>query len=837
MIFRGLLIFVIFIFIAVEGQPGWAQDYLDIDPRVLEIDSQIKKDLEALATSEQRNASSESSQPSASAASPQAENPQRLEAIFEALDEIAAAQSESAIQSPEAPSQTIQTAEPKIKESSQDIVEDMDVPSPNKDKNLSNQSSVDEAVVVDKGIKPDRPIKSAKKMLKAQEDVDASGSTGGIAGSELELFEEIPMVITASKKLQPINKAPASVYVVTQEDIKQSGSIHLWDVLREVPGMDVAASTVGQADVSMRGFNDLLTNKTLLMVDGRSIYFPVQGLITWESLPIQMEEIDRIEVVKGPVASLYGPNANLGLINVITKTPEQMRGGIFSETGGSRGNTTRRYSAAYGDKKNDFGYKVSAGWKETDTIAQASSNYGGYDALDSVQGNALVSYDLDEDSKVSLSGGISQSLNKLYLARDASDLEWFYGPLDNTAIYTKFDYENGGFSSRFVWDYYKALINPLLLTGDILGQTFEGEVRYSFDIGDKNSFILGGGARGDYFKSSLFSIRDQDSYLANLYNIQKLSRGDRTRTQGNWNYFIQDEFKLTDQLSLIGSSRLDHFTLSGNNVSSRLAAVYNPTDKDTLRLSFGNSFRNPTLSDYYINTGLNPYPGILLEPIVVLSGNRNIKPEQYYTAEFGYKGSRLKGHFRPFFDLFYTQINNIIAIDPNTTLLSPVPYTFKFRNLGEANSKGGETGFEYDIIDNFTILGNAAYNKIIYSSITPVEYHSPEIKVNSGFKLKLFNDRLNTRFMVHHVWPTEYISKPSPGAIFGNSSGRLSSYVLADAYLGYKFKPNVEVSISGFNIFDDRHYEMSGVDSDSNGISGHGDLVGRRILGKLEVKF
>src|SRR5689334_17739334 len=88
------------------------------------------------------------------------------------------------------------------------------------------------------------------------------------ASTELALFEEIPMVVTPGKKLQPITEAPTSVYVVTQEDIKQSGSINLWDALREVPGLDVSTSTVGQPDVSMRGFNDPLANKTLLLVDG-----------------------------------------------------------------------------------------------------------------------------------------------------------------------------------------------------------------------------------------------------------------------------------------------------------------------------------------------------------------------------------------------------------------------------------------------------------------------------------------------------------------------------------------------------------------------------------------
>jgi len=221
------------------------------------------------------------------------------------------------------------------------------------------------------------------------------------ADSELALFEEIPIVFTPTKKAQPITQSPAAVYIITQEDIKQSGSIHLWDVLREVPGMDVVTSTVGQPDVSMRGFADFLTSKTLLLVDGRSVYLPAQGHILWEMLPVQLEEIERIEVVKGPVASLYGANANLGLINIITKTPENLDGGIISVTGGTR--NTKRLSMMYGGKHNSIFYKFSTGWKDTDSFDDRDK-----DGLDVVTGNAFLRHEIDDDTFISISGGIAQ---------------------------------------------------------------------------------------------------------------------------------------------------------------------------------------------------------------------------------------------------------------------------------------------------------------------------------------------------------------------------------------------------------------------------------------------
>lgn len=606
-------------------------------------------------------------------------------------------------------------------------------------------------------------------------------------GTEMSLFEEIPMVVTPGKKLQPINQSPASVYVVTQEDIKQSGSVHLWDALRQVPGMDVVTATIGQPEVSMRGFANPLSNKTLLLVDGRSVYLPLQGLLLWEMLPVQMEEIDRIEVVKGPVASLYGANANLGLINIITKKPEQIKGGILSTTGGTR--DTKRLSVVYGDKKDNLSYKVSTGWKDTNSFNNERSR----DALDMVSGNSYVEYKIDDDSKVAVSGGINQGSFYHQIFNQQNSANWFFGPNKNTMTYLQGNYDRGGFSSRIFWNYYKTLYQTAKLYTEAEIHTIESELRYTFETSDKNSIIIGGGGRFDYAHSNLFPGSDNQDHREGIGDI-----------------FAQDDYVLSDQWRLNGSVRLDYYDLTGINPSARLAAIYSPSENDTYRASVGYSFRSPTLTEYYLDLTVDVTGGGVTN---TTRGNKALEPERYLTYELDYQGRRMNGRLRPFIDIFATRITDFIVTYYNGG--GPFGLDGTFRNWGEAWSIGGELGGEYDVTKQFTLVTNAAYNNVdYYHSET---FFSPQFKLNSGFKWKSSDNKWSSRLLAHYVSSTRTTIA---------DESKVPQYIYGSLWVGYQMNKDLEFSIAGYNVFNDKHQEAVG-----------GDDIGSRILGNVTLKF
>jgi len=154
---------------------------------------------------------------------------------------------------------------------------------------------------------------------------------------EEALYLKEETVSIASRYEQPISRAPSDVYVITDEDIRSSGSTDIPTLLRRVPGMEVMQTNAVDFNVSVRGNNQVLANKLLVLVDGRSIYIDQAGNTIWKLLPVTLVEIKRIEVLKGPASAVYGFNAFDGVINIVTKSPEEMKGTTLQVAGGEVG--------------------------------------------------------------------------------------------------------------------------------------------------------------------------------------------------------------------------------------------------------------------------------------------------------------------------------------------------------------------------------------------------------------------------------------------------------------------------------------------------------------------
>jgi iron complex outermembrane recepter protein len=633
------------------------------------------------------------------------------------------------------------------------------------------------------------PLMVLALLLGTGTAVFAQGEAGA-SDAESILFLKIPMVITPAKKPVPISQSPTDVYVVTQEDIKQSGSVHLWDALREVPGLDVNTSTEGQADVSMRGFGDITSNKTLLMVDGRSMYNAVQGIQLWNVIPLQPEEIERIEVVKGPVASLYGANANLGLINIITKSPKEAQGFTFSSTGGTR--DTNVQSLVYGGKlSKDTFYKFSGGWQETGSFDPRDA----HDALAMASANLETEHQLSDNSKVSFSGGASHGrFSFLTTSTNAAD-QWYYGPVDILYTYLQSNYESGGFRARLYWNHWKdSYLTSKNLSGLKL-DTVNSEISQAFDVGDKHSLLVGCGGSIDIADSNLFP---SDNHK---------------HSQAVGDIFAQDEYKIFEKLSLVGSARVDHYSLSGLNPSTHLAAIYTPEKNQIFRASVGSSFRSPTLSDYYLNYVIQPTAFPL---DVTARGSKELDPEHYVTVEMDYEGYYLDHRLKTTADVFWTKIDGFI--DAYVTGGGPLLSDASFRNQGKAFSAGGELGAEYQVSNCLALIANYAYNNVDYpANDEPLRYFSPKDKVNWGFKFKGLKNKLSAKFLAHYASATE-------STVLGE--GKSKSYILANLWVGYKVNDHVELSVSGYNLVDGDHVEMKG-----------GDKIGTKVLGRLDIKF
>ena len=253
---------------------------------------------------------------------------------------------------------------------------------------------------------PAAPLPPSKSISPAPTEKPAPLSTDKEADILLILKEENESISRGLGKEQPISEAPSNVYVITDEDIRHSGATDIPTILRRVPGMEVMQMSGADFNVSVRGDNQTAANKLLVLVDGRPIYEYAFGSVFWSMLPVTLPEIKKIEVMKGPSAAIYGFNAFDGVVNIITKSPQEMKAntnGTLVQFGGGEFGTIRS-TAIQAGTHGDFGYRLSLGhdqnqqWNNRDALALRSNKF-----------NLQTEYALKDSSKIVLSGGLVDS--------------------------------------------------------------------------------------------------------------------------------------------------------------------------------------------------------------------------------------------------------------------------------------------------------------------------------------------------------------------------------------------------------------------------------------------
>ena len=601
------------------------------------------------------------------------------------------------------------------------------------------------------------------------------------AETELALFEAIPIVYTPAKKKQSIDEAPASTYVLTHEDIEMYGGITIYDALRQVPGVNVMAGTVSQPGISIRGMNEMAANSTLLLVDGRNIYLPLQGIFLWETIPIQLGEIKQIEVVKGPVASLYGANAFSGLINIITKSPEEINGTIISEKFGS--DNTHIGSLIHGHRLENFGYKVSFGWRQFDYFENDD-----YDT-DLDKFNAEIEYYLSDISKLSLAGGVVNAKFPLLSASMPEAL----GDWEGSTGYAKAAYTHGGFEGKLFWNFVDTDYTPAIMNIEADLNTYELELKYDLDRWERHSVTIGGGGRYDVAESNIYQAGTSEKDLK------------------MWNVYLQDDFEVTDSFRLVTSARLDNHSMAGSNLSSRLAGIYDINENHLLRASIGNSFRTPTFTEYFMEI-------TFATPMISVTnrGSRDLDVETIVTAEIGYRGSFFEKKIKAGIDIFWSKLDDLVD-NSQFTMISFVPPTAQttWSNLGQAETWGVEPSVEIRLNEWLSGLANYSYQETDFQD-GAYERLSPKHKINVGLKAKP-NERFTAAVYCHYVDEARERDM---------HSGEVDDYTLLNASIGYRLNENVRASLFGSNLLNDEYQEAP-----------QGEGIGLRIIGEVIVEF
>lgn len=492
-------------------------------------------------------------------------------------------------------------------------------------------------------------------------DLPAVPTGGFLTGA----YERI--VVTASRVGQDPLDSPSTITVISSDDIRLSGATTLPDVLRRVVGVDAMSLSSGHTDVSIRGFNRKISNKVLVLIDGRSTYIDFAGATFWNTQAIALEEIDRIEVIRGPGSAVYGANAVTGVINIITKTPGEEAVTLGKVEGGSTGYA--RGVAYTSGRSGRAAYRLSAGYHQMGRWAKEFPEER-TDAVDpflddldlglrALKANARIDTAFGTKGFASLSGGVSETQYEYY---NIGALPNF--GMDASTSYLRGDLAWGNLHLRSFWNMESGVTGPWYESvgqgrtldapydNDAVDLELEGPV--SFDTGlVHHTLNLGVGYR---YKRIAFGYLQGDG----VFNEHHLSA------------FVNEQATL-GKLGVVASLRMDRHPLIADltqTLSPRAALIYRLFDKTSLRATAGTAFRAPNSIESYMDFALNnpAADGVYIRDVggSDVIGTTPLQPERIQTFEVGVHDESSYLHTADVV-VYMNRVRNLIGLDALTS--------------------------------------------------------------------------------------------------------------------------------------------------------------------------
>ena len=435
-------------------------------------------------------------------------------------------------------------------------------------------------------------------------------------------------ITSVSKKTEHLFNVAAAISVITQEDLRRAGIHSIPEALRLVPGLSVADIDSSRRAIGSRGFNDYFANKLLVLIDGRSMYTPLYSGVFWNTLDMVIEDIERIEIIRGPGATVWGANAVNGVINIITKDSADTQGSLISATVGN--SEQPLVSARFGDRLSEATtYRAYAKGFQRASYENAAD---GNDAHDSWQ-NIRTGFRADSR----------------YSAKDTFSLqgEVFDAEMDASIYLVNFPVD----PSLSVFEGSETAKGGHLLSTwqHVFSETSTADIQIYYDRSERDQFIAAEERDTlDFeFKHHWNPARTHDIVwgLGYRYTADDLTNTDAigfypaSRSANLWNGFIQDDIALvTDTSWVTVGTKIENNEYSGNEVQPSVRLRYQPTEKQLLWAAVSRAVRSPSRSDQDIQGNVN----ILADgegnlAVVRMLGNKDFVSEELIAYEAGYR--------------------------------------------------------------------------------------------------------------------------------------------------------------------------------------------------------
>lgn len=616
-------------------------------------------------------------------------------------------------------------------------------------------------------------------------------------------------VTSASRRPQKLNDASAAIYVITQEDLRRRGITSIPEALRMVPGMQVSQVASNRWAVSARGFNNTLSNKLLVLIDGRSIYTPVFSGTYWDDKTTLMENIDRIEVIRGPGSTLWGANAVNGVINIITKSARETYGqdyvgaGVGSDENyveGRKGGQTseQSYYRSYAQFFNRDNSELSAGGENNDEWYRARSGFRVDGALSEQDDYTLQGdvYGGEQDAQL-VTPSLTPPFSRSLLSKDDA-----FG----ANIMGKWNRElssDSRISLQSYIDHYsrhEATSSQNVTTADV-------QFVHNKQLDSRNNFVWGGGMRAYRYEveGSFAASFNQESTSHKVFSA-----------------FAQDEYAiLPEKWYLTFGSKVEYNDFTGLEIQPNVRTTWHPTEQQTVWAAISRAVRTPSVIEEDVDIAGRVTAG---PPVTVLRAVGN--PEQDSEEVMAYEiGHRIQPTKEFSFDtaLFYNHYDKLATfsnpgsafVDPQGNLTVPFPLS----NLGSGHVYGLEEAVNWNVTDNWRLSASYTYMQM-YLDVGPgtaatlesTERRTPRNQFGLSSYLDL-SDTVHWDNMLYYVDDTL-----SP----------IQAYVRYDTQISWQVTDKLELSLVGRNLTDDAHPEFGATPQVE---------IGRSVLGRVMWKF
>ena len=600
-----------------------------------------------------------------------------------------------------------------------------------------------------------------------------------------ELMDVRVSVVTRGE--QPWFESAAAVYVLTDEDIRRSGFTTIPDLLRLVPGMQVARIDAHTWAVGARGLNGRFSNKLLVLIDGRTVYTSLFSGVLWDAQDLMIEDIDRIEVIRGPGASLWGSNAVNGVINIITKFAQDTQGhlAVVGAGGEERGSGAVRQGGTLGTAA----YRVYAKYRDRDR-GGSRKKLRAHDAWDMWRGGFRVDWSGRADERLTLigdyhAGDQDQTVDKEpILTPPFSRSQEYTTHVSGVHLVARWqrDMQRRGELQAAVSLDRSDREDPIV---DERRTTVDLEVQHRLAVGTRHQLVWGLGMRST-------SDAIDSSFV--------ISIDPRERNVGVYSGFVQDEVRLASgRLRATAGTRVEHNDFSGVEIQPNARILWMPTSRQALWAAVSRAVRLPTRSeaDGRFVASVSSLADDAVA-VVELRGSRGFDSEEVVTFEGGVRS-------RPTRDLtldvagYYSLYESLRTGEP----AAPIPDTtatprrstipFMASNKAEGTTYGVEVAADWGLRPWWR--WRLAYNYLNMDVDLDSDSESPGTET-------IERDNPEHQLVVRSSWDLRSATADVSVRRVAELPSRADAYTTLDARLAWRPQPDLELSVAALNLLD-----------------------------------